>query len=75
MGIGGISSSVGWGVDVFRPQNHSPFRVGAIGPEPSSKRLMVGSITNGLNQIIASFRLILEAPVLPANGAILGYRK
>jgi len=36
---------------------------------------MAGSITNGLNQIIASFRLILEAPVLLANETILGDRQ
>jgi hypothetical protein len=37
-------------------QNHSSSQVGAIIPETGSRRLMAGSITNGLNQIIACFQ-------------------
>ena len=53
-----MGRAVGFGVDIFRPQNHSSSRVGAIVPESGSRRLMVGSITNGLNQIIACFQSV-----------------
>ncbi len=65
-GTGGMPSSVYFGVNVSRPQNHSSSRVGAIIPEAASRRLMAGSITNGLNQIIASFqgvRLLLGTEI------------
>src|ERR1035441_695328 len=55
-GIGGMGRAVNFGVDVFRPQNHSSSQVGAIILEANSRRLRAGSITNGLNQIIASFQ-------------------
>ena len=54
-GLRGVGDAVGFG-DILRPQNHSSSRVGAIIPETASRQLMAGSITSGLNQIIACFR-------------------
>jgi hypothetical protein len=55
-GLRGLGGAVGFGMDILRPWNHSSSRVGAIIPEAASGRLMAGSITGGLNPIIASFR-------------------